>query len=332
MEMTVNYDVIYRDTLCCEPILRRMPWGFLLVCECGGTCEPAVENKMYSFTSADGLSWNGPYEIWPEEEGAQCLSELLVTPDGWALGFFIRHSGGFTDTQTVLRRSRDGVNWENVDFPAELASMHIYRGSVELPDGSGCIIPYQFHKLHGPAPEGARLWDKGVVQQVENGVLQFMWDGSMHKSSNPAATEFPTQWGRNFIWTESTIVLTEKDGLKMLMRMDGTGVLYASESNDLGVTWSAPLPTTIPNPGNKIRLYMLPDDRIVLLHTPNTVERAPFSLWISEDGLRSFTQKIDLLAEEGSLYHYADCIWHDGMLWLTIERNRKEILVFRCKL
>ena len=52
----------------------------------------------------------------------------------------------------------------------------------------------------------------------------------------------------------------------------------------------------------------------------------------SEDGLRTFAQKIDLLAEKGCLYHYADCIWHDGILWITIERNRKEILVIRCKL
>ena len=301
MDIAVKYDVIYRDTLCCEPILRRMPWGFLLLCECGGTCEPAIENKMYSFISADGITWDGPYTIWPEEDGAQCLSELLVTPDGWALGFFIRHSGGFTDTQTVLRRSRDGITWENVDFPMELSCMHIYRGAVNTTDGSGCLIPYQFHRLRGPAPEGSRLWDKGIVQQVENGVLLFNWDGSTKKSVIPAVTQFPTHWGRNFIWTESAVAFTDSEKMQMLLRMDGTGVLFTTKSGDCGMRWDNPVPTAIPNPGNKIRLYTLPDGRIVLLHTPNTNERAPFSMWISEDGLQTYSQKIDLLADDAGL-------------------------------
>ena len=332
MGIFVNYDVIYRDTLCCEPIIRKMPWGFLLLCECGGACEPALENKMYSFTSTDGLTWNGPYEIWKEEEGAQCLSELLVTPDGWALGFFIRHSGSFTDIQTVLRRSRDGITWETVDFPAELAHMHLYRSAVATSDGSGCIIAYQFHKVYTPVPEGARLLDKGIAQQVENGSLYFNWNGHMMKSNVPVVTHFPTRWGKHFIWTESALAVTGTNELTMLIRMDGTGLLYVTKSHNLGETWSDPSPIDIPNPGNKVCLYTLPDGRIVLLHTPNTKERTPFSLWISDDGMKTFSQKIDLLAEEGDFYHYADCIWHDGKLWITIERNRKEILIFRCEL
>lgn len=331
MECNIDYRVIHQDTLCCEPIIRRMPWGFLLLCECGGPMEPHPDNKMLSFTSLDGENWEGPFVVWPDQEGAQCMCEMLCSADGYAYGFFLHHNGTNVDLETVVMRSKDGRSWEKVNLPAEYADMTIFRSAAELPDKSGMLLPYSHYiKAGGDVAPDKKIWSPGVIHHVENHVLHYDRSGKITNSSGPAITTFPTAWGRNFIWTESALTFIDDHTAAMLIRMDGTGVLYISYSDDNGDTWSQPVPTTIPNPGSKVRLFKLPDGRIVLLHTPNPKERRPFEMWISSDGLKTFSEKRTLLAEDGRLYHYADCIWHDGQLWITIERDRRDILVMHC--
>ena len=66
----IRMKLVHRDTLSCEPILRRMPNGeLLLVSQCGDVSEPAPGNRVYVFHSRDeGETWSRPALI-REDDG-----------------------------------------------------------------------------------------------------------------------------------------------------------------------------------------------------------------------------------------------------------------------
>lgn len=88
--------VIHRDTLSCEPILRRMPNGELLcVSQCGDVTEPAPGNRVVVFHSADeGKSWSGPTLIIPDTGEAVYLTEVTVFRDRVVV-YLTLHNGAF---------------------------------------------------------------------------------------------------------------------------------------------------------------------------------------------------------------------------------------------
>ena len=115
----------------------------------------------------------------------------------------------------------------------------------------------------------------------------------------------------------------------MLLRVDGTGCLWRSESRDSGRTWSEPVRTDIPNPGNKPKLIPMPDGRIALIHTPNAkpgfMNRMPLAVWISGDDMKTWPDR-RIISDLPICYCYPDGFWENGHIMFTIELNRHEIL------
>jgi predicted neuraminidase len=140
--------------------------------------------------------------------------------------------------------------------------------------------------------------------------------------------------GRHWAWTEPTLTPLSDGRLVMLLRVDGSGWLWRSESRDLGRTWTEAVKTDIPNPSNKPKLIPMPDGRIALIHTPNPVpgsrSRYPLSLWISDDDLASFRDKRVVTDFPGN-YCYPDGFFEDGHILFTIEINRHEVLFVDCE-
>ncbi len=75
--------LFHRDTLSCEPILRRTPGGELLcVAQCGDVREPAPGNRVYVFHSRDeGETWTSPVSIYPEDGQAVYATCYTCLPD-----------------------------------------------------------------------------------------------------------------------------------------------------------------------------------------------------------------------------------------------------------
>jgi len=171
------------------------------------------------------------------------------------------------------------------------------------------------------------------VEHCEVGVLRST-DGGKTYSRHPAA-KIP----HNGIWRWCENALAElSDGtVAMLLRVDQTGMLWRTDSFDGGLSWSECRPTDIPNPGNKPRLISIPDGRIALLHTPNPIYReiatddrpvrSPYELWISDDDMRTWGEKIRLTDFPGN-FCYSDGFYEDGHLRFVIEHNRHTVLYF----
>ncbi len=329
--------LIHNDSLSCEPILRRMANGDLLcVCQCGGVTEPAPDNRVLCFLSHDnGYTWDKPFSIYPETGESVYLTEVNEL-DGAVNVYLEVHNGHFLNMKCVVMQSRDcGRTWINVGHPPFYPGFCFVRGTVKLTNGE-ILMPCQHFPVSQEendrllALEDASLGVYSAnIDHLENNVVISADNGKTWQHFIGPKVAIKGSTGRNWAWTEPTIAETSDGTLVMLARIDGTGCLWRSESKDFGRTWTELVKTDIPNPGNKPKLIPLPEGKIALLHTPNSVcgmeNRNPFAIWISDDGMKTWSDK-RVLSDMPLYFCYPDGFYEDGHIYFTIELNRHEIL------
>ncbi|MGI6495110.1 MAG: exo-alpha-sialidase [Kiritimatiellia bacterium] len=346
--MNTRIRLVHCDTLSCEPILRRTPDGHLLcVSQCGDLYEPAPGNRVYAFRSEDqGESWHRVGSVYPETGEAVYATEVMVL-DGVASAFLQVHSGRFLNMRCVVMQSRDGgLTWTDAGAPPHFPTFCFMRGMLPLGNGEILLACQYFpvsqeenarlviasHNIANPVHQKG-VWD-AAVDHVGNDVIISADRGKTFERFAGPRIPIKGTTGRGWAWTEPTLAPLADGRLAMLLRVDGSGRLWRSESPDLGRTWTEAVKTDIPNPGNKPKLIPMPDGRIALIHTPNATpgftNRHPLSLWISDDGLASFTDKRVVTDFPGN-YCYPDGFFEDGHILFTIEINRHEILFFDCE-
>jgi hypothetical protein len=340
--------LVHRDTLSCEPILRRMPDGSLLcVAQCGDVLEPAPGNRVRAFRSEDdGETWVDTGLVYPETGEAVNVTEVMVL-DGVVHAFAAVHNGRFLNMRCEVLQSHDsGGTWTLAGPTPHFPAFCFVRGMLPLAGGE-IILPCQHFPVseqenarlvrasHNitPVRQQPAVWS-AAIDHIRNDVM-ISGDGgrSFERFAGPrVATK--GQSGRPWVWTEPTLAQLSDGTLVMLLRIDGTGRLWRSESTDRGRTWSEVVATDIPNPGNKPKLIPLPDGRIALIHTPNAdqgfTHRHPLSLWISDDDLAGFADR-RVLTDFPGCYCYPDGFFEAGHVRFTIEINRHEILFFDCE-
>lgn len=349
--ITRTMKVIHRDSLSCEPILRRMPdQDLLCVAQCGDVREPAPGNRVYSFRSTDdGQTWSRPALLYPETGQAVYVTEVMVL-NNQVYAFLTIHNGRFLNMNcTVMESSDSGRTWRESGALPHFPAFCFIRGMIRSANGN-VILPYQYYPVSNE--ENARLIiashnildymkQKSIfdanIDHVENGVLISEDDGKTYnRHAGPFITIKGTT-GRRWAWTEPTIVALPGNRLAMLLRVCGSGRLWRSDSNDGGRTWTEAVMTDIPNPANKPKLIGLPDGRIALIHTPNNQcgfeYRNPLSIWVSENQMADWQHK-HIVTDFPGAFCYPDGIFeadHQHIIF-TIEYNRHDILYIECVL
>jgi hypothetical protein len=340
--------LIHSDTLSCEPILRRMPDGSLLcVSQCGGVTEPAIENRVFAFQSLDeGESWKKIGSVYPETGEAVIATEVMVL-DGVVHVFLEVHNGRFLNMRSFVMQSRNsGKTWTDAGPPPHFPTFCFIRSMLPLKNGE-IILPCQYFPI--TAEENARLvlsnhnianlhhqrgMEDARIDHVGNDLIISSDRGQTFERVSGPRFSIKGESGRAWIWNEPTLAQLSDGTIVMLLRVDGSGCLWRSESKDNGRTWSEAVQTSIPNPGNKPKLIPLSDGRIALIHTPNPNPsfngRNPLALWISDDDLASFSDQRIITDFPGN-YCYPDGFHENGHILFTIEINRHDILFFDCE-
>ncbi len=114
-----------------------------------------------------------------------------------------------------------------------------------------------------------------------------------------------------------------------LMRSTEAAV-YRSDSADYGRTWSAPVPTDLPNNNSGLDATRLEDGRVALVYNPigkNWGARTPLHLVLSADNGATWSQPVVLEDEPGE-YSYPAVIAVPGGLVTSYTHCRKQI---RCR-
>lgn len=324
----------YVDSLSCEPLITRVSNGEILcVFQSGGTCEPAKENRTFFMHSKDnGKSWTKKQSILEEKNCAvYCTGISVIGKEITA--FLTLHNGTFIDMKSLMVKSHDnGYTWEEAGEPPFFPNYTFIRDGITLSNGN-IMLAYQHYPITEEDYKKAigynlrTIWKYKKENCVcESGVLISSDGGKNFVKSK--ASEIGITWESDTIWSEPTVVELSDHRIVMLMRCDD-GFLLKSESADFGRSWSKTEVTDIPNPSNKARLIKLDKNRIALIHTPNSRigSRYPYELWISDDDMKSWKEKVRLTDFPGA-FNYTDGFYEDGHIYFTIEHNRHTIIFF----
>lgn len=139
--------LVHRDTLSVEATVERAPNGdLLLLCTCGGTGEPQIENRVLSFRSKDdGKTWTKGTQIHEEDGRAHYQTETARIGDEIRV-FISTHDGKFLDWKNYFLSSYDsGETWQKHPLP-ELDRFAFVRGKVDLSNGE-MIFPYHAYPI-----------------------------------------------------------------------------------------------------------------------------------------------------------------------------------------
>lgn len=336
--------LVHSDTLSCEPVVRRMNDGSLLmVAQCGDTYEPAPRNRVYYFHSYDdGDTWSTPVSIYPEDCNAVYCTEVAVFGDR-VVAYLTVHNGQFFNWRSVMMSSTDcGHTWVNEGAFPGLETYTFMRGKIELRNGN-ILIPYQHYpvsddenarivaKYGGKYRPSGKLTYIGLtdvnIDHVDNGVA-ISRDGGKTFEICPCRP-FPIrgETGLSWVWSEPTVVELSDGRVAMLVRVT-KDVLWYCESADGGRTWSEYVRTDIPNPSCKPKLIGLPDGRIALLHDPDSTRRNPFAVWISDDDMKTWSRR-EVISDFPLNFDYPDGFYEDGRLYISIELQRRDVLFIK---
>lgn len=326
--------LVHRDTLSCEPILRRMPNGeLLLVCQCGDVTEPAPENRVYVFHSGDdGNTWSKPSLIREDDGRAVYQTEVTVIGNK-VIVYLTLHNGGFVDwTGNRMVSTDNGYTWTSIGPLPGYETFTFPRGAIRLRNG-GLMMAVQHYPVSAQENERLRREKRPVfdadIDRVENNVLISHDEGENWEAFCGPIVMMKGTTGRKWVWSEPTILELKDGRIAMLLRVCGTGHLWRSESVDGGHSFSTPVPASIPNPNNKPKLLRLQDGRIALIHTPNSTlgfgGRNPLAVWISEDEMETFPDR-RIITDFPGVFCYPDGFCEDDHIKFSIEYNRHDIL------
>ena len=337
--------VTYR--LACGAAIVRAPNGDLLCWWLSGSdSEPATDNNVLMARSSDsGKTWSPPSILVPASEMAAAVTCMYSTSDGRIIAFAAHWPADkrYTVWHYFRLESKDnGHTWSD-PVPFTLHNNHIAIGKllrlttgeylfgasffderpVPLTASVGALVHArtEAEALAMPAEEGGRHDDKFWTHRHGCSVLI---------SPDENAREF-SEYGyianRPLGLLEPSCIQLKDGRIVMLMRAELAGYLWRSESVDQGRTWSKAWQTSIPNPTSAIQLIRLADGRIALLHNAcgevgKMIRRDPLSIWISEDEMKTWSIKADVI-HDGWLAYPCGMIL-DGKLVFSYDRNRRQ--------
>lgn len=289
-----------------EPVLRRMPDGSLLApLLSGGPTEPHDDNLVLVVRSEDdGRTWSVPEILFRHSTRGCWATEVFVEGD-CPLVFVhtLDAASHYLELQTYLSRSTDsGRTWsEPVSLQAAFHNVCVRQG-LTLHDGAWLFPVYWQEARSGwDWRKEGKTWIQHESWRVACGVMISRDRGQTWSTHGRLAADIN-------LW-EPNVVEIAPGRLVMLMRAEGLPVKYRADSEDGGLTWSAPYATDIPDANSKVTL-LRHGDCVLMLHNPSEqagwLQRTNLELWVSRDGCRTWPRRSVLAhsVEQGRVICY----------------------------
>ena len=255
--------------------------GALLCAWFGGTKEkdPDVSVWMSRF---DGQSWSKPERTAKVEQSAHWNPVLFRDAEN-TISLFFKVGVDEAHWRTCWSQSRDdGTTWSP---PVELVPGDIGgRGPVKnkpiiLADGAW-LAPASVERTEGRR----EIWKAFADRSVDGGKT---WKRALDFA-------VPAEGGRYFLGPgaiQPTLWESAPGKVHALLRT-GAGVVWRTDSEDGGLTWTEVYATDLPNNNSGIDALRLDDGRVVLVYNPvgkNWGPRTPLDLAASSDNGKTWT-------------------------------------------
>lgn len=256
--------------------LTVLPDGTLTCVWFAGTQEGVPDISVW-FSRLDADTWTPPVQLSDDPTRSEQNPVLHVTESGALWLMWTSQHAGNQDTARVLRRiSTDGgATWGPIHTllpETGQGGVFVRQPIVTLPSGR-LLLPI-FHCVTVPNRK---------------------WVGDNDFSAVMSSDDAGDTW-REVVVPDSTGCVHMNIGrlsdgtLVALYRSRWADFVYRSTSADDGESWTAPVPTELPNNNSSIQFVVLSDDRLALVFNESSAENATerrTSLYdeIDDDGL-----------------------------------------------
>jgi len=262
--------------------LMTLPGGDVACVWFGGTQEGVADIYVWmSVLRAGSDTWSKPEQLSDDSTRSEQNPILFPTPTGDLWLLYTAQRAGNQDTAEVRRRiSTDGGNtWTASEtlLPAtETGGVFVRQPVTVLPSGRW-LLPV-FHCVSVPGQK---------------------WVGDLDTSAVMISDDQGNSWQEAPVPDSTGCVhmnihpLTD-GSLLALYRSRWADFIYESRSTDDGASWSAPVPTELPNNNSSIQYVPLADGRLALVYNHSSAADATarrLSLYdeIDDDGLAPTT-------------------------------------------
>lgn len=235
--------------------------------------------------------------IFSDSEDRLWLLYVTITVGGWSgssLNYKISYDHGKTWTPSKKLILSPFFNLSN-----------LVKNKPLLLDGGGFLLPI-YHEFVNKFPE----------------MLMVIPDGDTVRYK---------KWRMGFkegLLQPSLLALDEKR-VVAYFRNGGKGnrkYVMESISNDAGITWSEPLPTTLPNPNSGLDAVQTTDGRVLVALNDSFKDRSRLALYLSKDDEMEWKKIKDLEDTPGMEFSYPSIIHTpDNTYHISYTYNRKNI-------
>lgn len=285
-----------------------LPNGDILAAWFGGTEEGAPDVAIWGSRCVKG-QWSEPFKI-ADKPGIPHWNPVLFLSQEGSIYLFYKVGHQIPTWQTFITRSLDGgLSWTD---PCEMVEGDVGgRGPVK-----NKILTLRNGRLLAPASLEDREW---------NAFVDISDDGGQTWTAGPLIPLDRSQLkGRGVI--QPTLWESHPNHVHMLLRST-EGVIYRSDSNDGGSTWSEAYPTDLPNNNSGIDVVQMGQGTLALVYNPVGIDwgpRTPITLVISVDNGESWSEGLILESGEGE-YSYPAVVSRGNDLFITYTWNRTNI-------
>jgi len=291
--------------------LLRLANGDLGCVWFGGSQEGKPDVSIYfSRLPAGGSSWEPEQKLSDDPTRSEQNPVLFETPTGELWVLYTAQIFGDQDTSIVRRRiSRDGGRtWSPIELFIDEPGTFIRNPVVIAANGDWLLPIFRCRPIPGARWNGAE-------------------DYSIVKVSSDQGRSWTDRPVPDSVGAVHMNIVRLDDRLVAFYRNRRADYILKSESLDDGHTWSAPVPTAVPNNNSSIQARRFSDGQIVLICNPINAQmagaagrpdltaklgskviwgtpRAPVALFFSADGGETFGDRIDV--ETGPGWCHAD--------------------------
>jgi len=236
--------------------------------------------------------------IWQEPK-------VLIKMPGFGLGnpviwkmddklwlFFVLLTSNTWESAVIFKKSSyDGESWSEPEVVLERRGMMTKGRPLILKNGNYLLPIYD-----------ERAWSSMVLLSNNGTDWKLYGETTVRGLIQPVVAEI------------------ENDILMMLSRSK-MGRIYVSYSFNQGLTWTASIPTSIPNPNSGIDIIKY-DDKLILAHNHTETGRNRMDLLFSEDNGKTWSDPYIVKSQERGEYSYPWLLSDDGRFHLFFTDNR----------
>ncbi|KAK9823715.1 hypothetical protein WJX72_004851 [[Myrmecia] bisecta] len=276
-------------------MLDVLPTGQIAAVWQGSTqyWEGGSKQSLYWAVSEDGgASWGKPQVVVPPAAGGLPVwGPVLHVEDGRVWLFYAASKSqcgqwgeagqGYSPGGDILRIISDdnGSTWSQPEvvwaFSEEGGIPKVVANKLAVAHNGNWVLPF-WHEAVSEAC-GSKLdvnQAAGVLVSSDKGMT---WSMARIKAL-----------GNSWLIEASITAVTSPEEPPALLQMfrTGLGSIFQSWSVDGGLTWSAPIPSDLPNPNSKVHVTRLPTGKLLLAYNndSDTGVRSPLTLASSKDG------------------------------------------------